>query len=118
MNKPHGGTIIDLRVANPDSVDENMPAIILSRRSEADLEMLATGSMSPLRGFMGLRDYRSVLNDMKLASGLIWPLPVVLPLNDDEVNEALQRLSEKDENLKLRDMARKALNPRERFDAS
>ncbi|MEE2876377.1 MAG: HEAT repeat domain-containing protein [Candidatus Neomarinimicrobiota bacterium] len=39
-------------------------------------------------------------------------------LNDDEVNEALRRLSEKDENLKLRDMARKALNPQERFDAS
>ena len=39
-------------------------------------------------------------------------------LNDDEVNEALQRLSEEDDNLKLRDMARKALNPQERFDAS
>ena len=39
-------------------------------------------------------------------------------LNDDEVNEALKRLSEKDENLKLRDMARKALVPQERFDAS
>ncbi|MBH31994.1 MAG: sulfate adenylyltransferase [Candidatus Marinimicrobia bacterium] len=84
MNKPHGGTLIDLKVATADSVDENIPAIVLSQRSEADLEMLATGAMSPLRGFMGLSDYRSVLDDMKLDNGLIWPLPVVLPLNDDE----------------------------------
>ena len=39
-------------------------------------------------------------------------------LNDYEVNQALRRLSEEDENLKLRDMARKALNPKDRFDAS
>ena len=84
MNKPHGGTLIDLRTDAPEFIEGNMPDIVLSRRSEADLEMLATGAMSPLRGFMGLSDYRSVLENMKLSSGLIWPLPIVLPLKDSE----------------------------------
>src|SRR5919204_35645 len=44
----------------------------------ADLEMLASGALSPLEGFMGREDYESVLESMRLASGLVWALPVCL----------------------------------------
>ena len=57
--------------------------ITLSSKSEADLEMLSTGAMSPLKGFMGLDDYKSVINDMRLSNGLVWSLPIVLPVNDN-----------------------------------
>jgi sulfate adenylyltransferase len=46
--------------------------------------MLANGALSPLRGFQGESDYRSVLETMHLADGLPWAIPVVLSLTDDE----------------------------------
>ncbi|MEE2877082.1 MAG: sulfate adenylyltransferase [Candidatus Neomarinimicrobiota bacterium] len=87
MNNPHGDILIDLSKDTPEDFDTEVPGITLSRRSEADLEMLATGAMSPLRGFMGQEEYLSVLNDMRLSSGLVWPLPIVLPLSDSEADK-------------------------------
>src|SRR5438105_510934 len=40
--------------------------------------MLASGALSPLEGFMGSGDYESVLDEMRLSSGLPWALPVCL----------------------------------------
>jgi sulfate adenylyltransferase len=50
----------------------------LSARSLCDLELLATGAFSPLDRFMPEPDYRRVLSDMRLASGLLFPIPVTL----------------------------------------
>jgi sulfate adenylyltransferase len=47
--------------------------------------MLAVGAMSPLNGFMLEKDYRSVLEEMRLASGLVWSMPITLSLTDDDV---------------------------------
>ncbi len=38
------------------------------------------GGFSPLRGFMAQADYESVCSSMRLKTGLIWPMPVVLDL--------------------------------------
>ena len=59
---------------------ETLPSLQLSARSACDLELLATGAFSPLDRFMGRADYESVLNDMRLASGYIFPVPVTLPI--------------------------------------
>ncbi len=100
MNTPHGDTLVDLHADAPERMDGDVPSITLSRRSEADLEMLATGAMSPLRGFMGQKDYQSVLDDMRLSSGHVWPLPVVLPLDHSEAekvrSEEVALLQDKD----------------------
>ena len=83
MINPHGGKLTNLQTKRPESFDNELSVITLSSKSEADLEMLSTGAMSPLKGFMGLDDYKSVINDMRLSNGLVWSLPIVLPVNDN-----------------------------------
>ena len=60
----------------------NLPDITLSDRQLCDLELLATGAFSPLDGFMARSDYESVLDRMRLQSGLLWPMPVCLSVSD------------------------------------
>ncbi len=55
-----------------------LPVVTLDERQVCDVDMLASGAMSPLTGFMGQADYRSVVDEMKLASGHIWSLPITL----------------------------------------
>jgi sulfate adenylyltransferase len=44
--------------------------------------MIASGALSPLTGFMGREDYERVLEDMRLANGLPWALPVCLAVEE------------------------------------
>ncbi|HVM12212.1 MAG TPA: sulfate adenylyltransferase [Actinomycetota bacterium] len=84
---PHGGELLDLTDAEAAGEAQHLPKIPLGPREQADLEMLAVGAMSPLGGFMGEKDYRSVLDEMRLASGLIWSLPITLSLTEDQVKQ-------------------------------
>src|SRR5215210_138626 len=86
---PHGGTLVDLLVTGPEAESlereaENRPKITVNERELSDLEMLAVGALSPLRGFVGERDYRSILETMRLENGLAWTIPVTLSLTDEE----------------------------------
>ena len=49
----------------------------------SDAVLVACGAYSPLQGFLGVRDYRGVLEEMRLASGALWPIPVTLTLSED-----------------------------------
>src|SRR5262245_45909233 len=60
-----------------------LPQVVLSARQAADLELLAVGGFSPLRGFQGSDDWRSVVEEMKLADGLPWSIPVTLATGAD-----------------------------------
>src|SRR4051812_4972745 len=53
-------------------------ALTLSARQASDFELLANGGFSPLTGFMGANDWRSVCEEMRLDSGEIWPIPITL----------------------------------------
>lgn len=82
---PYGGRLIDLVVPSeerPALLEEasRLPSIQISMRSLCDLELLATGGFSPLTGFMGQADYERVLEEMRLADGTLWPIPVTLPV--------------------------------------
>lgn len=61
--------------------------LILSDRAVCDLEMLAIGAFSPLRGFMGKDDYESVLRTMRLADNTLFPMPITLPVDVEYVPE-------------------------------
>jgi len=80
---PYGGKLVDLLVP-VEEADElkalavRLPSLQLSERALCDLELLATGALSPLDRFMGQRDYRTVLDEMRLVSGHIFGVPVTL----------------------------------------
>jgi len=80
---PYGGTLVNLIVAR-ERVEElkshasRLPSLQLSARTACDLELLATGAFSPLDRFMGRADYERVLEEMRLVSGHLFPIPVTL----------------------------------------
>jgi sulfate adenylyltransferase len=82
---PYGGRLVDLMAAS-EEVDRlkawanQLPSVRLSERSVCDLELLATGAFSPLDRFVGREDYRRILDEMRLTSGPIFPIPVTLPV--------------------------------------
>ena len=83
---PYGGRLVNLLV-DPEEAEalrdyaQRLPSIQLSERSVCDLELLAVGGFSPLDRFMGREDYRRVLEEMRLSSGHIFPIPVTLPID-------------------------------------
>ena len=58
---------------------KTLPGVRLSERALCDLELLATGAFSPLDRFMGSKDYDRVVEEMRLAGGRLFPIPVTLP---------------------------------------
>ncbi len=84
--RPHGGTLINrmLRgVAREGALDKahTLPRLRLSSVSVSDIELIAIGAASPLTGFMGQADYQSVVDSMHLANGLVWSIPITLPVS-------------------------------------
>jgi sulfate adenylyltransferase len=78
--RPHGGELVGCMGAAPDDL-ESLKTVQLTSRELSDLDMLASGALSPLEGFMGQADYESVLESMRLANGLPWSLPVCLAVD-------------------------------------
>ncbi|HET9199811.1 MAG TPA: sulfate adenylyltransferase [Dehalococcoidia bacterium] len=91
---PHGGTLVN-RVLSGDEARSaeqtasNLKKAPIGERVQADLELIAIGGLSPLTGFMGQADYRAVVEEMRLANGLPWTIPVVLDV-DAETGKSLE----------------------------
>jgi len=91
----HGGELITRVLGGRErdsAIDdlERYPSLEISPRQWADLELIATGAYSPLRGFMNEREYRSVITDGRLANGLAWTIPILLLVDGDAAAEAKQ----------------------------
>ena len=85
---PHGGKLVNRVLASGASKAAtaeagSLKSLTLSPREQCDLEMIAIGAFSPLRGFMGQADFASVCSNMRLADGTVWPIPVILSPSDD-----------------------------------
>ena len=85
---PHGGELVNL-VASPDRSAElkaqsrEWPSWDLTARQICDLELLLNGGFSPLRGFMTKADYEGVCKNMRLSSGVLWPMPITLEVKEE-----------------------------------
>ena len=95
LSQPHGGTLVDRFVPEEDEAAiradaAHLPQITLDERERLALALLATGAASPLRGFLGHRDYRSVLSRLTLADGTPWPLPFTLSVTLPQLAAALR----------------------------
>src|SRR5438876_10105656 len=82
---PHGGTLIN-RVLGGEQRKAaleratGLTRVVLSPVAESDLQMIAIGAFSPLTGFLGQADYERVVREMRLANGLVWSIPITLPV--------------------------------------
>ncbi len=84
---PHGGQLINLILGREEAADtkaasRDFPSWDLTPRQICDLEMLLNGGFSPLTGFMNKADYEGVCSKMRLASGVLWPMPIMLDVTE------------------------------------
>jgi sulfate adenylyltransferase/3'-phosphoadenosine 5'-phosphosulfate synthase len=75
---PHGGELCNRYVKAGAESASGLPVLDLDERAASDLGMIASGAFSPLKGFMGSKDYLKVVRAMRLENGLPWPLPITL----------------------------------------
>lgn len=83
FKEPHGGVLKELYLGESAAEEEKLTAQAyrswdLTERQLCDIELILNGAFSPLEGFLTRQDYDSVLRNMRLASGLLWPIPVTL----------------------------------------
>ena len=86
---PHGGTLIQ-RVRPIQSGNEvaGLPRIAVREQIAHECVNIAYGFFSPLTGFMGSADVASVAGDMRLESGHVWPIPIVLDVPHADLQHA------------------------------
>jgi sulfate adenylyltransferase/3'-phosphoadenosine 5'-phosphosulfate synthase len=81
---PHGGELVDRWVhgaAEKERASEkakSLQGVVLDERAAADVENIAVGAFSPLKGFMTSKDYLRVVREMRLENGLVWSVPITL----------------------------------------
>ena len=100
---PHGGKINETLLPDEEAEElkvkaANCPSWDLTERQLCDIEMILNGGFSPLNGFLGKSDYDSVVENMRLADGILWPMPITL-----DITEEFSKEISKDSNISLRD---------------
>lgn len=87
----HGGTLVNRMVPHQEAAAliqkaKSYPQITIPETLLADIEMIAIGGFSPLNGFLNHADYSSVVENLRLANGTVWPIPIVLATDEATKN--------------------------------
>ncbi len=87
LNPPYGGVLKELiSWSDKDTLLElskKLPDWDLTQRQALDIELLLTGAFSPLYGFLNQDDYESVVENMRMLDGTLWPLPITLDVESE-----------------------------------
>jgi len=84
----HGGTLINRIVTDEQKTKflaqaDSLPSVQLDQRATSDLVMIAIGGFSPINGFMNKADYQGVVDNMRMADGTVWSVPVTLSVTPE-----------------------------------
>lgn len=88
FKEAHGGKLIDLYLPEGKADTEKEQAKDyhswdLTQRQLCDLDLLMCGAFSPLDGFLGKTDYERVCDEMRLSTGILWPIPITLDVTEE-----------------------------------
>ncbi|WP_217597900.1 sulfate adenylyltransferase [Cohnella sp. GbtcB17] len=87
--QPHGGVLV-IRVLEGAEREQllsqagSLKSIPVNAWTISDLDLIGVGAFSPLTGFMNEQDYKSVVNGMRLANGIVWSIPITLTVSEDQ----------------------------------
>ncbi len=95
---PHGNILVNRVVEGPRAAEVraeggSLRRLTLTPKQSCDLEMISVGAFSPLKGFMGRADFESVCTSMRLASGVLWPIPILLSTDAASAPKAGERIA-------------------------
>ncbi len=84
----HGGALINRIVTDEQKTKflaqaDSLPSVELDQRATSDLVMIAIGGFSPIDGFMNKADYQGVVDNMRMADGTVWSVPVTLSVTPE-----------------------------------
>jgi len=88
FKEPHGGELKDLYLNESAAEAEQKkagayPSWDLTARQLCDLDLLSCGAFSPLEGFNTQAEFESICKDMRLPSGVLWPMPITLDVSEE-----------------------------------
>lgn len=90
---PHGSETLKILLLAGSELEQakqkavNLPQVKISSREVGDLIMLGIGGFTPLDGFMGQADWQGVCDNMTLANGVFWPIPITLSVDQATADE-------------------------------